>query len=186
MPLKKVFDEMDAKMKKTLEHMHNELAAIHTGKATAALVDNIKVDYYGTPTRLKELAGISTPEPRMLVIQPWDANAVAEIDKAIKKSNMGFNPTVEGKILRVRVPELSEERRRELDRVVKKLAEDGRIAVRSERRDANEKIKHLQKEHAITEDEMFKWEKKVQDKTDETIKEIDKILASKEKEILQV
>jgi len=186
MPLKKVFDEMESKMKKTLEHLHTELAGIHTGKASAALVENIKADYYGTPTRLKELAGISTPEARLIVIQPWDAGAVAEIDKAIKKSNMGFNPTVEGKLLRIRIPELSEERRRELDKIVKKIAEDGRIAVRNERRDANERIKKLQKEHSITEDEMFKWEKKVQDKTDETIKEIDKVLAGKEKEILQV
>ncbi|HRZ87419.1 MAG TPA: ribosome recycling factor [bacterium] len=181
-----IFGEVEQKMKKTIEHVQNELAMIHTGKASSALVENIRVDYYGTPTRLKELAGISTPEARMIVVQPWDQTALAEIDKAIKKANLGYNPVIDGKLLRIRIPELSEERRREMDKVVKKIAEDGRVAIRSERRDANEKIKHLQKDHKITEDEMFKWEKIVQDKTDEFIKEIDKILTVKEKEILQV
>jgi ribosome recycling factor len=136
--------------------------------------------------RLKEVAGISTPEPRLIVVQPWDATLVQAIDKAIQKSELGINPVVDGKIIRIPIPQLDQERRRELDKVVKKLAEDGRVAIRNERRHGIDQAKKLQKEGKITEDELKHGEKEVQNKTDEYIKEIDTVLAHKEKEILAV
>ncbi|MDP8262802.1 MAG: ribosome recycling factor [Candidatus Ancaeobacter aquaticus] len=186
MPVRKVLDEMESKMNKSLEFLKSEFLTVHTGKASSALVENIKVDYYGTPTRLKELAGITTPEPRLIVIQPWDVAAAAEVDKAIKKANIGFNPIIDGKLVRIRIPELSEERRKDLDKVAKRMTEEARVAIRSERRHANEQIKALEKSHEITEDDMFKNEKIVQDKTNNCIKQIDEMLAGKEEEILQV
>ncbi len=186
MPVKKVMADMESKMKKCVEFMHNEFATIHTGKASPALVENLAVDAYGSAMKLKEVAAITAPEPRMLLVSPWDATVADAVNKAIQKSNLGLAPTMEGKVIRVRVPELSEERRRNLDKIVKKIAEDGKVSIRNIRREANEEIKRLQKVHEITEDEMFLYEKKVQDKTDELIKEIDKNLASKEKEILTV
>ena len=186
MPLKKVFAETEARMKKTLEFLHSEFATIHTGKASPALVENLVVDAYGSPMRLKELAAITAPEARMILVAPWDATIMDAVNKGLQKSNLGLNPAVDGKVIRVRIPELSEERRRNLDKVVKKLGEDAKVYVRNIRRETNEDIKKLQKTHAITEDEMFLYEKKVQEKTDEFIKEIDKHLANKEKEILTV
>ena len=136
--------------------------------------------------KLKELAAITAPEPRMILVSPWDATILDSINKAIQKNNLGLNPAVDGKVIRVRVPELSEERRRSLDKVVKKIAEDGKVSIRNIRREANEEIKKLQKAHEISEDEMFLYEKKVQERTDEFIKDIDKLLTNKEREILTV
>ena len=186
MPLKKTLADMEARMKKCLEHMQSEFATIHTGKASPALVENIPVEAYASQMKLKELAAITAPEPRMILVAPWDATILDGINKAIQKNNLGLNPAVDGKVIRVRVPELSEERRKSLDKVVKKIAEDAKVSVRNIRREANEEIKKLQKTHEITEDEMFLNEKKVQERTDELIKEIDKVLANKEKEILTV
>ncbi len=186
MPLKKVFADMESNMKKSLEFLHSEFATIHTGKATPALVENISVEAYGSSMKLKEVAGITAPEPRMILVSPWDATIMDTINKALQKNNLGLNPAVDGKVIRVRVPELSEERRKNLSKIVKKIGEDGKVSVRNIRRDTNEEIKRLEKTHEITEDEMFLYEKKVQDKTDELIKEIDKLLANKEKEILTV
>lgn len=186
MALKNVLSDMESRMKKCLEHMQGEFATIHTGKASSALVDNIPVEAYGSQMKLKELAAISAPEPRMILVSPWDATVLDSINKAIQRNNLGLNPAVDGKVIRVRVPELSEERRRSLDKIVKKIAEDGKVSVRNIRREANEEIKKLQKSHEITEDEMFLNEKKVQERTDEIIKEIDKVLAVKEKEIMTV
>ena len=186
MPLKKVFSDMEGQMRKSLEFLHSEFATIHTGKASPVLVENIPVEAYGSQMKLKELAAITAPEPRMLLVSPWDATILDPVNKALQKNNLGLNPSVDGKVIRVRVPELSEERRKNLGNIVKKIAEDGKIAIRNVRRVANDEIKRLQKVHEITEDEMFLYEKKVQDKTDDVIKEIDKLLAAKEKEILTV
>ena len=186
MPLKKVFTAMEASMKKSLEFIHSEFATIHTGKASPVLVENILVDAYATQMKLKEVAAITAPEPRMILVAPWDATIMDGINKALQKNTLGLNPAVDGKVIRVRVPELSEERRKNLNKIVKKIAEDGKVSIRNIRREANDEIKRLQKVHEITEDEMSLYEKKVQEKTDEFIKEIDKLLANKEKEILTV
>ena len=186
MTLQEVLDSMEEKMMKTLEFVHNEFSTVRTGKASTSLVENIQVDAYGSQMRLRELAGISTPEPRLIVVQPWDATLVQAVEKAIMKSELGVNPRVDGKIIRIPIPELDQERRRELDKVCKKMAEDGRIAIRNERRQAHDLVKKLQKDGDITEDELKHAEKEIQNKTDEYIKEIDTVLSHKEKEILSV
>ncbi len=186
MTLQQVLDEMEEKMMKTLEFVHSEFATVRTGKASPSLVENIQVEAYGGHMRLRELAGISTPEPRLIVIQPWDPTVVQAVEKAIMKSELGITPRVDGKIIRIPIPELDAERRKELDKVIKHMAEEGRVAVRSERRHGIENAKKLQKEGKITEDELKHAEKEVQNKTDEYIKEIDTVLGHKEKEILAV
>lgn len=186
MELDGILDEMELKMMKTMEMLEHEFAGIRTGKASPALVENIMVDYYGTQTRLKQLAGISTPEPRLIVIQAWDPQGTEAVEKALLKSKLGVTPIRDGRIIRVPIPELSEERRKELDKVVKHMAEEGRVAIRNIRRDANEHIKKGQKDGDIPEDDMVHAEKKVQDKTNEYIGGIDKLLAKKEKEIMEL
>ena len=186
MTLQEVLDSMEEKRMKTLEFVHSEFATVRTGKASTSLVEYIPVEAYGSHMRLRELAGISTPEPRLIVVQPWDATLVQAVEKAIMKSELGVNPRVDGKIIRIPIPELDQERRRELDKICKKMAEDGRIAIRSERRHAHDLAKKLQKDGDITEDELKHSEKEIQNKTDEYIKEIDTVLSHKEKEILAV
>jgi ribosome recycling factor len=186
MALQEVLDDMELRMMKSLEVIQDEFSKIRTGKASPSLVENLQVEAYGGHMRLRELASITAPEARMLVVQPWDAQNVGPIDKAIQKSGLGLNPLVDGKIIRLPIPELSEERRKDLDKLVKKMAEDGRVAVRHIRRDAMEAVKKDQKAAVITEDELERAEKDIQAKTDEYIAEIDKQLAKKEKEILTV
>lgn len=186
MTLQEVLDTMEEKMMKTLEFVHNEFATVRTGKASTSLVENIQVEAYGSRMRLRELAGISTPESRLIVIQPWDPTIVHAVEKAILKSELGITPRVDGKIIRIPIPELDAERRQELDKLVKKMAEEGRIAIRNERRYGIEQAKKLQKDGKITEDELKHAEKTIQHKTDEYIKEIDTVLAHKEREILAV
>jgi ribosome recycling factor len=186
MTMQQVLDEMEEKMMKTLEFVHNEFATVRTGKASTSLVENIQVEAYGGHMRLREVAGISTPEPRLIVIQPWDPSVVQSVAKAIQKSELGVMPQVDGKIIRIPIPELDQERRRELDKVCKRMAEEGRVAVRNERRQAIDQAKKLQKDGKITEDELAHGEKEIQKKTDEYVKEIDTVLAHKEKEILAV
>ena len=186
MTLQEALDGMEEKMMKTVEFVHNEFAGVRTGKASTALVENIQVEAYETHMRLRELAGISTPEPRLIVIQPWDASLVQAIDKAIQKSELGINPIVDGKLIRIPIPQLDQERRKELDKVIKHMAEEGRVAIRSERRHGLDAVKKLEKDGQITEDELEHAEKEIQKKTDEYIKEIDTVLGHKEKEILAV
>jgi len=186
MTLQEVLDGMEEQMMKTLEFVHNEFATVRTGKASTSLVENIQVEAYGTHMRLRELAGISTPESRLIVIQPWDPTVVQAVEKAILKSELGITPQVDGKIIRIPIHELDAERRKELDKVVKRMAEEGRVAIRNERRHAIEAAKKLQKDGRITEDDLKHAEKDIQHKTDEYIKEIDTVLAHKEKEILAV
>jgi ribosome recycling factor len=186
MTMQQVLDEMEEKMMKTLEFVHNEFATVRTGKASTSLVENIQVEAYGGHMRLREVAGISTPEPRLIVIQPWDPSVVQSVAKAIQKSELGIMPQVDGKIIRIPIPELDQERRKELDKVCKRMAEEGRVAVRNERRQAIDQAKKLQKDGKITEDDLSHGEKEIQKKTDEYVKEIDTVLAHKEKEILAV
>jgi len=186
MALGDVKKETEEKMKKTLDVTKREYATIRTGRASASLVEGIKVDYYGTPTPLKQLAGILTPEARLIVIQPWDPGSMALIEKAILASNVGITPNNDGKVIRLSVPPLTHERREELDKVIKKLAEDGRVSMRSIRRDANDQIKKLEKDKSIPEDMRFKAQDDIQKLTDKYIGEVDKLLKEKEKEILEV
>ena len=173
-------------MEKTEHVVLNEFAGVRTSKASPALVENIMAEVYGSQMRIRELAGITTPEPRMLVITPWDASTVHPIEKAIQKANIGLNPAVQGKIIRLIMPELSEERRHEFVRVARKMAEDGRVAVRHVRRDAMETLKKEKAEGKIPEDEEKHAEKELQKLTDSYIAKIDGHLAHKEKEIMTV
>src|SRR5690242_10431524 len=177
--------EAEDKMSKTEQVVVNEFAGVRTGKASPALVENILVEVYGSQMRIRELAGITTPEPRTLSIQPWDANSLHPIEKAIQKSNLGLTPAIQGKIIRIFFPELSQERRQEFIKVVKKMAEDGRVAIRHVRRDALEHIKKESKA-GVTEDQVEVAEKEVQKLTDQYIAKIDQHLEHKEKEILTV
>jgi len=186
MSLQDALDSMEEKMMKTVEVVHHEFASVRTGKASTSLVENIQVEAYGAQMRLRELAGLSTPEPRLIVIQPWDATVVPAVIKAIQSSPLGITPIADGKLIRIPIPELDAERRRDLDKGIKKLAEDGRVAIRNERRQGMDAVKKMQKEGKITEDELKYAEKEIQNKTDEYIKEIDTVMAHKEKEILSV
>ena len=174
------------KMKKVVAATRREFQAVRTGRASVSLVEGIHVDYYGTPTPLKQIANISTPDVKLIVIQPWDPSIFGEIDKAIQKSSLGIMPTNDGKVIRLSMPPLSEERRQELIKITKKMAEDGRVSLRTVRRDANEHLKKLEKDKLATEDEVFKAQEDTQKLTDKHIKEIDQILAEKDKELMEV
>ena len=186
MDAKSVLTDMQNKMIKSVDLVRSEFSSVRTGKASPALVENINVHYFGTPTRLRDLAGISTPDPKLIVIQPWDPGAIGDIEKAIMQSSLGITPSSDGKVLRLPIPELSEERRLELVKRIKKMSEDSRIALRNIRRDSIEVIRKMEKDKTITEDDRYKNEKTIQDKTQERIKEIDNLLQHKEKEIMTV
>lgn len=186
MPVDEILLEAEEKMIKTEEVVVNEFSGVRTGKASPSLVENILVEVYGSMMRIRELAGITTPEARMLMIQPWDAASVQPIEKAIQKSNLGLNPAVQGKFIRIVLPELSTERRQEFVKVVHKMAESGRVAVRHVRRDAIEHLKKESKDSKISEDELEHGEKETQKLTDQYVAKIDAHLAHKEKEILTV
>jgi ribosome recycling factor len=181
-----VLKELESKMKKTVDVTDNELKSVRTGRATNALVEGIKVSYYGAPTPLKQLANISIPEPRLIVIQPWDVNAMKDVEKAIHTSKLGLVPSVEGKIIRIVVPPLSKERREELVKVVRKVVEEGKVALRTIRRDGNDQIKGLEKEKTITEDESFKAIDQIQKLTDRHTKSLDEVAGAKEKDLITV
>ncbi len=178
--------EAEDRMIKSEQVVVNEFAGVRTGKASTALVDNVMVEVYGSQMRIRELAGITTPEPRMLVISPWDINSLHPIEKAIQKANLGLSPTIQGKIIRLAFPELSQERRQEFVKICKKMAEDGRVAIRHVRRDAMEQLKKHGHDSGITEDDEKQAEKDLQKLTDQYTAKIDQHLASKEKEIMTV
>jgi len=186
MALDDILLEAEEKMEKTVQVVVNEFAGVRTGKASAGLVENIMVEVYGSNMRIRELAGITTPEPRTLSIQPWDASTIVHIEKAIQKANLGLNPATQGKTIRIFFPELSTERRQEFTKIIKKMAEDGRVAIRHVRRDAMEHIKKESKSGGISEEEVETAEAEVQKLTDSYIGKIDAHLAAKEKEILTV
>ena len=183
MAIKDLLHDTEAKMKRTVEATNREFSTVRTGRASTALVEGIRVDYYGTQTPLKQMAAITTPDARLIVIQAWDKNALADIEKAIMKSDIGITPTNDGKVIRLAIPSLTQERRTELDKILKKIAEDGHISIRSARHSAIEHIRKLEKDKAATEDERFKGQEDIQKLTDKYIKEIDTLLAAKEKEI---
>lgn len=178
--------EFKESIEKTLSFYKEELKGVRTGRASVAMFDNIKVDYYGTPTPLAGVATLSAPEPRLVTITPWDANMIKEIEKAVLNSQMGFNPSNDGKVIRVPFPQLTEERRKELVKIVKKMGEDAKVAIRNERRDANEKVKKQEKNKEISEDESKKLQDDVQKQTDIAIKKIDEITDAKEKEVMEI
>ena len=186
MALDDILLEAEEKMLKTEEVVQKEFAGVRTGKASASLVENILVEVYGSNMRIRELAGITTPEARMLMIQPWDAAALHPIEKAIQKANLGLNPTVQGKFIRIVLPDLSQERRQEFVKMVKKMAEDGRVAIRHVRRDALEHLKKEAKSGGVTKDDVETAEKEVQKLTDQYSAKIDAHVTHKEKEIMTV
>lgn len=184
--VKAILTDAEDKMSKSMMMLHEQFSGIRTGKASPALVENIQVIYYGTPTRLREIAGISTPEARLIVISPYDPTVLRDIEKAILAANLGVTPVNDGRLVRVPIPELTEERRVEMTKVARRMAEDCRIAVRNIRRDANEAIKALQKVTKITEDERDLGLKDVQTKTDACIHKVDHVVKDKEAEIMAV
>jgi ribosome recycling factor len=183
--IEETFQDTQERMERTLVALRNELKRIRTGRASLSLMDGIKANYYGTPTPLSQMATISIPESRLITIQPWDASAIKEIEKAILKSDLGLTPSNDGKLIRIAIPPLSEERRKDLVKLVSKTCEEYKVAVRNIRRDANELIKSFKKDGDISEDEAFKSQDKVQKMTDEHIEKIDGISKEKEKEILE-
>jgi ribosome recycling factor len=178
--------EAEDKMIKTEQVVVNEFAGVRTGKASPSLIENVLVEVYGSHMRIRELAGITTPEPRTLSIQPWDANSLHPIEKAIQKSNLGLTPSIQGKVIRIFFPELSQERRQEFVKIIRKMAEDGRVAIRHVRRDTMEQLKKHGHDSGITEDEVEHAEKELQKLTDGYIGKIDGHLSHKEKEIMTV
>ena len=179
-------NHIEEKMNKTISVLQENFAEVRAGRANPAILNKIKVDYYGTPTPINQVAGISVPEARLIVIQPWDASLLKEIEKEILKAEIGINPNNDGKVIRLAFPELNEERRKELVKEIKKTAEESKVSIRSIRREAIDEAKKMQKDNKMTEDELKGAEDKIQKLTDSKTAEIDKILAEKEKEIMSV
>ena len=186
MTVKEVLDTAKDKMNKSCAVYQRDMVGLRAGRANPQLLDRITVDYYGTPTPLNQVGNISSPEPRLLVISPWESKMISDIEKAIQKSDLGLNPTNDGKIIRLVFPELNEERRKELTKVARKSAEEAKVAIRAIRRDAIEQVKKLKKDSLITGDEQRKAEEDAQKLTDKAIKDVDAICAAKEKEIMEV
>lgn len=181
-----VINNAEEKMMKTLDALDRDYKAVRVGRATPAVLDRITVDYYGVPTLINQMAAISVPEPRMIQIQPWDATTLKAIEKAIQVADIGINPQNDGRVIRLVFPPLTEERRKEIVKDVRKMAEDSKVAIRNSRRDALEKLKAMKKGSEITEDDQQNGEKKIQNLTDKYCKEIDDLAALKEKEILEI
>ena len=184
--MEKIKKNLEEKSKKSISVLKEDLNTVRAGRANPALLDKVMVDYYGSPTPLKSLANISVPDPRTLLISPFDPKAIGEIEKGINVANIGINPSNDGKCVRLVIPQVTEERRKELTKTVKKMGEESKVAVRNLRREANDELKKLEKAHVITEDELKKALDDIQKATDKTIKEIDDIVAAKDKEILEV
>lgn len=181
-----VLADAEGRMTKTLDNLQRELAGIRTGRASPGLIERLEVDYYGTPTPLNQVAGISAPEPRLLVVQPWDRSAMSAIEKAIRSSDLGLNPTNDGQVIRIAIPPLTEERRKALVRVVRQKVEESRVAIRNIRRDALAQVKEMLQEKLIGEDDERRAEQQVQELTNRYINEADKIGKNKEVEVLEV
>ncbi len=180
------YTEIKEKMNKTIDNLNEKFAEVRAGRANPAILNKVKINYYGTPTPINQVAGVSVPEARLIVIQPWDMSVLKEIEKAILASDIGLNPNNDGKVIRLSFPELTEERRKELVKEIKKMAEESKIAVRNIRRDGIDLAKKLQKDGEMTEDELKSAENKIQEITDKSIEEIDKMTENKEKEILSI
>jgi ribosome recycling factor len=184
--IKDIIRDASERMKKAVDHIAAEFVKIRSGKASIGLLEGIKVDYYGTPTPLNQVGNISTPDFHTIAIQPWDKTVMSTIEKSILNSNLGLNPTNDGSLIRIPIPPLNEERRKELVKLVKKMSEEGKVAVRNIRRDEIEKLKKTEKQEHISEDDRKNGENEIQKLTDKYIKEIDEVLSKKEKEIMEV
>ena len=184
--MKKVMDDMTVKMEKTLDVLNNEFRTLRAGRANPAILDKVSVDYYGVPTPVNQLAAVNVPEARILTIQPWDTSAIRAIERAINEADIGINPQNDGKMIRLVFPPLTEERRKVLAKDVSKMGEESKVAIRSIRRDAVEKLKTMKKNSEITEDDLKQGEKKIQDITDKYCKQIDSMSADKTKEIMAI
>ena len=180
------YSEIKEKMEKTIESLVQRLSEVRAGRANPAILNKVKIDYYGTPTPINQVAGISVPEARMIMIQPWDVSILKEIEKAILASEIGINPNNDGKVIRLVFPELTEERRKELVKEIKKYAEDAKVSIRNARRDGIDKAKSMQKDGDITEDELKAAETEIQKITDKYIEEVDKTITAKETEIMSI
>lgn len=181
-----ILADSEDRMQKTIDHLQGDLASLRAGRANPAMLDKIMVDYYGQPTPINQLANINVPEARLLVIQPWDKSGIADIEKAIMKSDLGITPSNDGNVIRIAIPQLTEERRKDLVKVVRKRAEEAKVAIRNIRREANDLIKSSEKDKLISEDESKKGLDSAQKVTDKRIKDIDLILQAKEKDIMEV
>ena len=181
-----VKSQASAAMAKALEAFKRELSKVRTGRASLSLLDDIKIDYYGTPTPLNQVGALAVPEPRLITIQPWEKNLVGEIEKALLKSDLGLNPSSDGQLIRLVFPPLTEERRKEMVKQVKRMAEDAKVAVRNGRREANDTLKKLEKDKEISEDDLKRGEKEIQDVTDDYVSRIDQVLADKEKDLMEI
>lgn len=184
--LKEILKQSQDKMEKTISVLKKELGSMKAGKANPAMLDKISVEYYGTQTPINQLANVSSPEPRVLLIQPWDKNSIKDIERAILQSDLGLNPSNDGSVIRLLIPELTEETRKQIVKKVKKTGEESKIAIRSIRREGNDKIKRLKKENEITEDDATNAEDEIQKITDKHIKNIDEIVSNKEKEVMSI
>lgn len=184
--IKELLQDTEERMQKAVEALQSDLMAIRTGRASPALLDRVRVEYYGTPTPLNQLATVSAPEPRLLVVRPWDPKVLPDIERAILKSELGLTPSNDGKVIRLVIPRLTEERRQELAKIVARRVEEGRVAVRNIRREAMEDLREMEKEKIISEDEMFRTRDEVQELTDRYIARIDEIGKAKEAELLEV
>lgn len=184
--IKDVTNECKGRMERAIEALHSDLRAIRTGRASPALLEKLQVEYYGTPTPLNQLAGVSVPEPRMLMIRPYDKNTIAAIERAIQKSDLGLTPSNDGQIVRLMIPQLTEERRKDLSKQVGRRVEEARVAARNIRRDANDRLTKMEKDKEISEDDLRDAQKEVQKLTDDFIKQIDEIGKAKEAEIMEV
>jgi ribosome recycling factor len=184
--LKQVISDTEGRMKKSVAALKQSYSTVRSGKASVQMLDGIKVEYYGTMTPLQQVGSISSPEAQLLIVQPWDKNAVGDVVKALQKSDLGLNPQIDGQIIRIPIPPLTEERRKELVKVIKKMAEESKVAIRNIRRDANESIKKLEKDKSISEDQKADGEDEVQELTNKYIKEIEDITTAKEKEVMEV
>jgi ribosome recycling factor len=181
-----IFEDLKDRMGKSIESLKREYSRLRTGRASVSLLDGIRVSYYDTPTPLNQMASLAVPEPRLIVIQPWDKTAIEDIEKAILKSELGLTPMNDGNVIRISIPPLTEERRKELVKVARKMSEENKVALRNIRRDANEMLKDLKKEKEITEDDLFRSQEEVQKATDQFISQVDELCAAKEKEILEI
>jgi ribosome recycling factor len=173
-------------MEKSIEALKKDFAKVRTGRASIALFDDIRVDYYGTPTPLNQVGTMAVPEPRLITIQPWEKKLIPEIEKAILKSDLGLNPASDGQLVRIAIPPLTEERRKEMAKLIKRMGEDAKIAVRNARRDGNDALKKLEKSKEISEDDLKRGEKEIQDLTDQFVKKTDEIVTQKEKEVMEI
>jgi ribosome recycling factor len=182
----KLFADLKSQMDAAIQSLEKSLGKVRTGRASLSLLDGIKVEYYGNPTPLNQVASLSIPESRQILISPWDAGAIGNIEKAIQKSELGLMPNSDGKLIRINIPPLTEERRKELVKVIKKMGEEAKVKLRNVRRDVNEQFKALKKDNKISEDDLFKNQAEVQKLTDERIKRTDEILAAKEKEVMEI